>query len=223
MPEEKTERRTALRALPGEAKWYRAKFRKSSPLHLVGHLDFVKNVSKGFRRAGIKLEYTEGFHPFPKMEIVSPLPLGVEGEEELMDFKAFPFETSAPASALNDVLPEGVRFLSVIERMPDERHLCDFTVHHYELDMRAFTDDELKDITGRTEEFIASDSLVVTAIKKGEKKETDIRKKLLGAKINGCVIELELLNGGLNKVLEVIVPKEESHKIRAKRKFLSIP
>ncbi len=223
VPEEKTERRTALRALPGEAKWYRAKFRKSSPLHLVGHLDFVKNVSKGFRRAGIKLEYTEGFHPFPKMEIVSPLPLGVEGEEELMDFKAFPFETSAPASALNDVLPEGVRFLSVIERMPDERHLCDFTVHHYELDMRAFTDDELKDITGRTEEFIASDSLVVTAIKKGEKKETDIRKKLLGAKINGCVIELELLNGGLNKVLEVIVPKEESHKIRAKRKFLSIP
>ena len=222
-PEGKPERPTALRALPGEAKWFRAKFRKSSPLHLVGHLDFVKNVSKGFRRAGIKLEYTEGFHPFPKMEIVSPLPLGVEGEEELMDFKAFPFEASNPASALNAVLPEGVRFLSVFERKQTERHLCDYTVHHYELDMSAFTDDELKDITRRTEEFIASDSLVVTAIKKGEKKETDIRKKVLDVKINGKTIELQLLNGGLNKVLEILVPKDEIPRIRAKRKNISIP
>lgn len=221
--EEAAERPSVQKTQPAEAKWYRAKFRKVSPLHLVGHLDFVKNVSKGFRRAGIKLEYTEGFHPFPKMEIVSPLPLGVEGEEELMDFKAFPFEASDPAAALNAVLPQGVRFLGVSERMPADRHLCDYTVHHYELDLGSFTADELKEITRRAEEFIASDSLVVTAMKKGEKKETDIRKKVLSAKIEGCVIELRLLNGGLNKVLEVLVPQEEIHRIRAKRKFLSIP
>ncbi len=221
--EEKTERGSAPESLPREAKWFRAKFTKSSPLHLVGHLDFVKNISKGFRRAGIKLEYTEGFHPFPKMEIVSPLPLGVEGEEELMDFKAFPFEASDPASALNAVLPEGVRFLSIEERMAADRHLCDYTIHHYELDLGAFSADEIKEIRRRAEEFMASDSLIVATVKKGEKKETDIRKKVLSVVIDGSVIRLQLLNGGLNKVLEVLLPGEEGHRITAKRKRLSVP
>jgi len=221
-PEETRQPSSSLKRAPGESKWFRAKFMKGSPLHLVGHLDFVKNVSKGFRRAGIKLEYTEGFHPFPKMEIVSPLPLGVIGEEELMDFKAFPFDAADPAAALNAVLPEGVRFLSVAERAPADRHLCDYTVHHYELDFGDFSEAEMNEIAAKAGEFLARDSLVVTVEKKGETKETDIRKKVLDAKLNGTTIELQLLNGGLNKVLEVLVPREESYRIRARRKNLSI-
>jgi len=37
------------------------------------------------RRAGIPLEYTEGFSPHPRISLAVPLSVGVTADNELMD------------------------------------------------------------------------------------------------------------------------------------------
>jgi radical SAM family uncharacterized protein/radical SAM-linked protein len=207
----------------GEARWYRAIFQKAVPLHLVGHLDFVKVLTMAFRRVGIKVEYSEGFHPFPKIEIASPLPLGVEGDEEMMDFRAFEFDLENAVDILNGTLPKGARIQSIYERTSADIALAKYEVHHYSVDLTAFSEADITDILEKAQSFFASESHVVQVEKKGELKEIDLRKKVLSGKIDGTRIELQLLNGGLFKVLEVFVPKEEIFRVRAKRLRLSIP
>jgi radical SAM-linked protein len=51
----------------------------------LGHLDRMKNLSRGLRRAGLVVEYTQGFHPKPKLEAAPPLPLGTAGLAEIVD------------------------------------------------------------------------------------------------------------------------------------------
>jgi len=51
----------------------------------LGHLDRMKNLSRGLRRAGLVVEYTQGFHPKPKLEASPPLPLGTAGLAEIVD------------------------------------------------------------------------------------------------------------------------------------------
>jgi len=42
----------------------------------VGHLDTMRHLLRSFRRAGLNLWYTQGFHPMPRIEAPPPVPLG---------------------------------------------------------------------------------------------------------------------------------------------------
>ena len=68
---------------------------------------------RAFRRAGIPLKYSEGFHPKPKISFEDPLPIGLESEFERF-FLSIPdaIEPSAVSGLLNPHLPEGLYVLS---------------------------------------------------------------------------------------------------------------
>ena len=65
-------------------------------------------------RAGIRIAYSEGFSPHPKLSLVSPLAVGVTGESELLD--VYTADTISPhwfIDMVNKQLPAGISILGV--------------------------------------------------------------------------------------------------------------
>jgi len=63
----------------------RITFSKSGALRYIGHLDLHSLWERTIRRAGLPLSYTQGFHPGPKIQLASALPLGFIGRAEILD------------------------------------------------------------------------------------------------------------------------------------------
>ena len=63
----------------------RITFSKTGSLRYIGHLDLQSLWERTLRRAGLPLAYTQGFHPGPKIQIASALPLGFLGRAEIVD------------------------------------------------------------------------------------------------------------------------------------------
>ncbi|MGD0753329.1 MAG: TIGR03936 family radical SAM-associated protein [Anaerolineales bacterium] len=63
----------------------RITFSKTGTLRYTGHLDLQTVWERTARRAGLSLAYTQGFHPGPKIQIASALPLGIAGKAEIVD------------------------------------------------------------------------------------------------------------------------------------------
>ncbi|MBC8872654.1 MAG: DUF2344 domain-containing protein [Planctomycetes bacterium] len=65
----------------------RIRFRKEGDLRLISHRDLVRTFERLFRRVGLRLGMSEGFHPKARMSIPSALALGIEGLDEIMEFE----------------------------------------------------------------------------------------------------------------------------------------
>ncbi|MGB8215192.1 MAG: TIGR03936 family radical SAM-associated protein [Anaerolineales bacterium] len=63
----------------------RITFSKTGSLRYTGHLDLQTVWERTARRAALSLAYTHGFHPGPKIQIASALPLGIAGRAEIVD------------------------------------------------------------------------------------------------------------------------------------------
>lgn len=59
------------------------KYSKSGRAVLNSHIAVMRQFEMAFMRSGIKIHFTEGFNPKPRLEFLNPLSLGVYGEEEL--------------------------------------------------------------------------------------------------------------------------------------------
>jgi len=74
----------------------RIRFSKQDDLRLIGHRDLVRLLERLFRRAGLRLGMSEGFHPKPRMSFPSALAVGIEGLDEVMELElaeSYPAET----------------------------------------------------------------------------------------------------------------------------------
>ncbi|MDD5542973.1 MAG: TIGR03936 family radical SAM-associated protein [Acidobacteriia bacterium] len=95
----------------GNRNRYRAMFSKLGRSKFLSHLDLMRLVQRAFRRAGIPLRYTQGFHPQPVVAFGPALSVGIEGAAEIVDFEAgILLEEVEFLSVINSVLPDGVRF-----------------------------------------------------------------------------------------------------------------
>ena len=65
----------------------RIRFCKQGDLRLIGHRDLVRSMERLFRRAGLRLGMSQGFHPKPRMSFPSALAVGIEGLDEVMELE----------------------------------------------------------------------------------------------------------------------------------------
>lgn len=72
----------------------RLTFSKKGYAKYISHLDLQRAMMRLLRRAEIPLWMTQGFNPHPYLNFCSPLSVGIEGENELLDIK------------LSDALPD---------------------------------------------------------------------------------------------------------------------
>ena len=64
----------------------RLTYSKGEELLYTGNLDVHKVWERTFRRSGLSLAYSQGFHPQPRINQACPLPLGFTGNNEMLDF-----------------------------------------------------------------------------------------------------------------------------------------
>ena len=82
-------------------------FSKLGRIAYSSHLDLVRLFPRWFRRAGLPLHYTEGFHPKPKMVFTPALGLGMPSLREYLDLRLRERDTSeAMLASLRDLLDE---------------------------------------------------------------------------------------------------------------------
>ena len=65
----------------------RIRFSKQGDLRLIGHRDLMRCLERLFRRAGLALSFSEGFHPKPRMTFPLALAVGIEGLDEVMELE----------------------------------------------------------------------------------------------------------------------------------------
>lgn len=63
----------------------RIRFAKAGDLRMISHRDLVRAFERLFRRAGVSLAMSQGFHPRPVMTFPDALALGIAAENEVMD------------------------------------------------------------------------------------------------------------------------------------------
>lgn len=84
-------------------------FSKTGTICYTSHLDLMRMFKRAFKKAGIKLAYSQGFNPHPKMGFAQPLSLGYEGLNELMEFETVEdYEPEGLRKTLEALMPEGI-------------------------------------------------------------------------------------------------------------------
>ncbi len=70
-----------------ELPWKRTRFRyaKTGPARFIGHLELVRLFLLALNRVGVRLRYSQGYHPSPRIVFSNPLPVGVESLIEFVD------------------------------------------------------------------------------------------------------------------------------------------
>jgi radical SAM-linked protein len=63
----------------------RIMFEKADEMRYTGHLDLHRTWERTFRRANLPLAYSQGFHPQPRINLASALPLGFTSAAEMVD------------------------------------------------------------------------------------------------------------------------------------------
>lgn len=92
---------------------YLLEFSVSGRLRFLSHLDTMEVLRRAVRRTGARLSMSQGMRPKPKLAILLPKPVGVEGLRELAELEVRGQLTSDFVERLNKVLPQGVRAIRI--------------------------------------------------------------------------------------------------------------
>ena len=97
---------------------YRFTFSKVAEARFLGHLELINIFHRAFRRAGIRLVYSKGFHPLPFIVLATALPVGIESLVEKMDVKLYgEYEPKQLLERINPHLPLGI-CLNTVKEVP---------------------------------------------------------------------------------------------------------
>jgi radical SAM family uncharacterized protein len=100
---------------------YRLFYAKTGRARFLSHIDLINVIQRTFRRAGLSVVMSEGFHPKMVVSFCPALPLGMEARRECLEFKSRTILSSEEAlNRLNASVPDGVRFLELRPLAADE-------------------------------------------------------------------------------------------------------
>ena len=93
---------------------YSVIYTKLGPLRYLSHLELSRTLIRAFRRAGLPLAYSEGFHPKPKISFASVLPVGMESMEEALYVEFIRhIDPETAKQMLNSELPNGIEVIHI--------------------------------------------------------------------------------------------------------------
>ena len=150
-------------------------FTKKDTAKYISHLDLTRCLIRAFRRTDIPLWYTEGFNPHPHLVFGLSLPLGVEGENEILDIRlddeSYPDERVI--SELNRVTVPGIKFLKI--DAPQQKPLF-ITSGLYEMTISSNNDENIRNTI--LEKINSKNIVIHKKTKKGEIKEINVSEHL---------------------------------------------
>jgi len=112
------------RTAQGKSYRYRLRYTKLGRVAYLGHLDLVRHLPRIFRRAGLEIFYSIGFHPKPDLSFGPALGLGIPSLGEILDVKLI--EDLTPEDLvrrLSRVTLEGIEILGASRIGDNDRNL----------------------------------------------------------------------------------------------------
>lgn len=98
----------------------RMRFSKAGTMKFIGHLDVMRYFQKAFRRAGLDMIYSQGYHPHPLLSFASPLGVGLTSDGEYLDLQLSSAGSSGEMLArINAAMAPELRVES-FRRLPDD-------------------------------------------------------------------------------------------------------
>lgn len=92
---------------------YLTKFTKEENIKFISHLDVLKTIQKNIRRAGLPVEFSQGFNPHMNTSIAQPLSVGVYSSGEYMDMVLTTVvDEKEIVDKLNATAPSGIKYIS---------------------------------------------------------------------------------------------------------------
>ncbi len=184
----------------------RIKYEKGRQVRFVSHLDLIRLFERAFRRAGIRLAYTQGYHPHPRIAYGPPLATGHTSSAEYMDVEYYRDRELDLKAVLNRVLPEGLRILqirSLYGKHPSLTSIINRAEYEVELS-RTFDQSYLNHAIA---EFLNRDQILVQRQRSDETRPVDIRPfiaSIAAPADNQLLLSLSFDNGKTARVSEIL-------------------
>ncbi|MDQ7006489.1 MAG: TIGR03960 family B12-binding radical SAM protein [Acidobacteriota bacterium] len=168
---------------------YRIHFEKLSRARFLGHLDLVRALLHGLRRAGIQLAYSQGFKPRPKISLGPALALGIASVAEYADLETHtPLAGGESLAWINRHLSEGLTIRALVGLAPGSRSLQEDIVRAgYRAFLPGIGGEEVR---RRVAAFLGRQTVVVERLRKGKLRRIDLRPLVAWAGV-GAAGELE--------------------------------
>ena len=165
----------------------RIRFRKQGDLRLLGHRDLLRSFERMFRRAGLKLGMSEGFHPKPRMNFPSALGVGIAGSQELVELELAEERTAEDVlSALRPHCPDGLEVISAV-LLPEGEKTGPVRAVTYQIDVpserRAGAQENIDKLMARRSCEIE---------REGRKSPLDVRPLLVELTLRGDRLQMKL-------------------------------
>ncbi|MEF2230648.1 MAG: TIGR03960 family B12-binding radical SAM protein [Pseudodesulfovibrio sp.] len=168
---------------------FRLWYEKTGPGAYLSQLELQAVFERAFRRAGLKLAFSGGFHPMPRLSFGMALPVGVASRAEWINL--FLREDLDPAELVKrmaGVMPEGLAPLKA-DRLSMGKKQPQAVEEVFEL--RLLRDEKRR--LAQWDAFLDADTITVTRKGKKGMKEVDIRP---------LVMRAEKLEDGLRLTLD---------------------
>ena len=164
--------------VPNQEARFEIFYSKTGDAKFFGHLEMVNILTRAIRRVGLKIKFTKGFHPKPKMSFHNPLPLGMESAEESFYITLRePADCEKIISSVNRQLPEGLLVTGCCNIPVNKRpKLPETVVYTMIVSKKEFEDQKITAFND------ASEWMVVRTTKKGRKKQIDLKEIVLDLK-----------------------------------------
>ena len=167
---------------------YVIKFSKEGNIRYISHLDLLRLFKRSFKRAGIRLIYSQGFNPHPKMSFAQPLSLGYSSSGEYLEFDTTePYPTEFIRESLGSIMPGGISIFSCSELPVTGKTLASLTeAASYEVFI-PLAPDVQKDIKAIVHEYHSQDKILVMKHQRKTGKDLEIDIKPMIMSIEGMV------------------------------------
>lgn len=173
----------------------RVRFTKLGKIRFLSHRDLARVWERGLRRTGVRVAYSEGFSPRPRLSFGLALSTGYESLGEYLDIDLHPEAAVDPAD-LPDVvtpgLPAGMTAQIAIPLAPGTESLqAAVTSSSWRLEVVGA---ERAAVADAVERALAADELPITVERKGSETTLDARPAILALDLtgDGTVLDAEL-------------------------------
>ncbi|MHD0317960.1 TIGR03936 family radical SAM-associated protein [Fusobacterium sp. THCT1E2] len=186
----------------------RVYFDKFGEMKFISHLDLLRFFDRLLKKSQIPVKYSQGFHPRPKMSFGSPVSLGTEAYDELMDFELeTPMSNEEVFKRLNSSNVVGFK-VNKVEEVPRKSSIMEeYTVMIYEVEGSE------EDIS-KLEELLNRDEIVEVKEKKGKIATRDLKVRIKSFKRENNKITMEIINTSPNSYLELVGIEQQEVKIK---------
>jgi radical SAM-linked protein len=165
----------------------RLRFSKIGKVRWTSHRDVARMWERALRRAEVRVAYSEGFSPRPKLSFGLALSTGHESLGEYLDVDlAGPLDVESLPARLTPALPAGIDCLAGIELAGGEPSLQqDVTTCRWEIELSGVDEAAVAEGVAAA---LASPALVITRTRKGHDVTDDVRPAITALTACGAVL-----------------------------------